>query len=190
MLHATLAGSLHAVAAGFSAVWGAMGPIGWAILAVTALAGIIALVATHLKNVESAEDKLKKAIAETDKAIAKHESKQQEVTNDLQTLSIALNETTDSYESQLDAINAVTQAYGVQASALDVLSGNYGDLITKMTTVAKQEADLSLRDAKEILTQHENALEAYRQGVDVEDLGEDNFYLPLEDITETNFGHL
>lgn len=118
----------HAAAAGVKAFFAALGPIGWIILAITALVTIVTAVAAAIGKYESAEEKANKA---REKALADYNALEQQQNSEiarLNSLKEILDNTTMSMNEQLSKINEITSAFGLQVTAIDLLSDSYSGL--------------------------------------------------------------
>jgi hypothetical protein len=93
-----LAASFHAAATGAKAFFTSLGPIGWAVLAFTAIASIVAVIANAMKNTKSPAEKLAESMEDVRAGMARIQTSSDTLKSNLQTLAEVMRDTTASYD--------------------------------------------------------------------------------------------
>lgn len=133
------AGAWAKATAAVGAFWTALGPIGWAIAAITALVAVVGILVTVFQNYETEEQKMAKKRAEAVASYDALKKQQEKQKSSLKSLADVIKDTNLTLGEQLEKINAITSAMGLQVDAVDLLGSSYEGLNKKLLTVLRSD---------------------------------------------------
>lgn len=152
-------------AKGVQAFWEALGPIGWIILAITALVSLVTALASAIGKAEENEKKAAQERTNLVNSYNEINAQIDEQKTKLAQLSDIIHDNTLTMTEQLSKINEITAAFGYEATAIDVLNGSYTNLANNIKTVAADQIHKRIGTAQENIEkwrgQLDDALDEY-----------------------------
>jgi len=126
--------SFHAAAAGAKAFMASLGPLGWIMLGLTAVAGLVAGITSAISSHNKRIAEQRQEALDTYNGVIEQQSK---LTKSYSSLNSILEDTNLTLSEQLTKINEITKAFGLQVTAADLAGKSYEGLNSKLLAYAK-----------------------------------------------------